>query len=78
MDSEQKMGLKPWPQVVDIYNYENNDNLTEDNCRNIVARALNKLLKALVKDPETREVMSEHLRPSEFEDILRSLDEVKE
>ena len=78
MDSERKLGLKPWPQVVDIFNYENNEDLTETEARTIAARALNKILKVLVKDPESREIMSEHLRPSEFQSILESMDEVKE
>jgi hypothetical protein len=72
------MELRPWPAVVDIFNHENNEKITEENARSIGARALNKILKALARDPKSRELLNTHLRPSEFKDIVEPFDEVKE
>jgi len=72
------MQLRPWPAVVDIFNYENNEKITEENARGIGARALNKILRALIRDPESRELLNIHLRPSEFKEIVEPFDEVKE
>ena len=72
------MGLRPWPAVVDIFNYENKDNVTEEHARTMGQRALDKILKALIKHPESRKAMQEHLRPSEYRDIVNQFDEVKE
>ena len=76
--SEKDMELRPWPQVVDIFNHTNNEKITEDNARGIGARALNKILRALIRDPETREILNIHLRPSEFKELVEPFDEVKE
>ena len=72
------MQLRPWPVVVDIFNYENNEEITESSARTLCTRALDKILNALVKDPESREMMEEHLRPSEFRSLVNPFDEFKE
>ena len=72
------MQLRPWPAVVDIFNYENNEEITESHARALCNRAMDKILKALFKDPKSRELMEEHLRPSEFKSLTSPFDEVKE
>ncbi len=72
------MQLRPWPAVVDIFNYENNETITEAGARTLCTRALDKILNALVKDPESRKLVEEHLRPSEFKSLVGPFDEVKE
>ncbi len=72
------MQLRPWPAVVNIFNYENNEEITESYARTVCTRALDKILNALVKDPESRELVQEHLRPSEFNALKTPFDEVKE
>ena len=67
------MDLKPWPVVVDIFNYENNENITEENARGICARALNKLLRGMVRDPEARAALETHLRPSEYKRVVKPI-----
>lgn len=81
-----KSQVMSWPDVTHTINVEFDTNLSESHVRALGARALNKLLKVFMVDPELRELIQEWLPPSEFaafaemhpDTVENALDEFKE
>ena len=67
-----KSQVMSWPEVTHHINVESNTQLSESHVRALGARALNKLLKVFMVDPELREL---EMHPDTVENAL---DEFKE
>ena len=60
-----------WKEVVNIWNTESGENLSERHARTIACRALEKIRVALVNNPSFMLDMAEDLRPSQFDLFVR-------